>query len=75
MMGAGQHQVQGPYSCGAHLGAAPCIHSACWPACTVRDKQRVCLPYIREYAADQDKFFKDFAAAYVKLATLGAVWR
>lgn len=31
-----------------------------------------CLAYIKAYAADQALFFKDFATAYDKLATLGA---
>ncbi|EFJ46823.1 L-ascorbate peroxidase, partial [Volvox carteri f. nagariensis] len=30
-----------------------------------------CLPYIERYAEDQDAFFADFAAAYVKLTSLG----
>ncbi|GFR50939.1 hypothetical protein Agub_g13259 [Astrephomene gubernaculifera] len=30
-----------------------------------------CLPYIRTYAEDQDAFFRDFAAAYVKMCALG----
>lgn len=34
-----------------------------------------CLPFIRRYADDQAAFFADFAAAYVKLAGLGATWR
>lgn len=34
-----------------------------------------CLPFIREYAADQELFFADFAAAYIKLTGLGATWR
>lgn len=33
-----------------------------------------CQPIIREYAADQDRFFRDFAEAYVKMTTLGAHW-
>ncbi|PNH00090.1 putative L-ascorbate peroxidase 6 [Tetrabaena socialis] len=30
-----------------------------------------CLPYIQRYAEDQEAFFADFAAAYVKLTGLG----
>ncbi|GLC57294.1 hypothetical protein PLESTB_001208700 [Pleodorina starrii] len=30
-----------------------------------------CLPYIQQYAADQEAFFRDFSAAYVKLTSLG----
>ena len=30
-----------------------------------------CLPIIREYAADQARFFRDFAEAYVKMGMLG----
>jgi L-ascorbate peroxidase len=33
-----------------------------------------CRPAIERYAADQGAFFADFAAAYVKLAGLGARW-
>eukprot|EP00775_Hariotina_reticulata_P002881 gene2881-3172_t len=33
-----------------------------------------CLEYIQAYAADQQLFFRDFAAAYEKLTKLGAVW-
>ena len=33
-----------------------------------------CRPTIERYAADQGAFFEDFAAAYVKLTTLGARW-
>lgn len=31
-------------------------------------------PYAQKYAKSQDAFFKDYAAAHVKLAELGAVW-
>ncbi|DBA86813.1 TPA: hypothetical protein ACH3X2_005396 [Trebouxia sp. C0005] len=34
-----------------------------------------CKPVIQMYAADQKRFFKDFADAYVKLTMLGAQWR
>ena len=34
-----------------------------------------CRPVIEEYAADQQLFFDDFAAAYVKMCSLGARWR
>jgi len=34
-----------------------------------------CVPYIKEFAADQDAFFNAFVAAYVKLAAAGATWR
>lgn len=30
-----------------------------------------CRPAIQQYAADQTAFFDDFAAAYLKLTTLG----
>lgn len=33
-----------------------------------------CRPFIDAYAKDQQRFFRDFAAAYVKLTTLGASW-
>lgn len=33
-----------------------------------------CLKLIETYAADQQRFFKDFAAAYQQLTNLGAVW-
>lgn len=32
-------------------------------------------PTIQLYAADQRRFFDDFAAAYLKLSALGAVWK
>ena len=28
-------------------------------------------PYVKQYAEDEEKFFKDFAAAFVKLLELG----
>lgn len=34
-----------------------------------------CQPVIKMYAADQSRFFTDFAAAYQKLTMLGAEWR
>ena len=34
-----------------------------------------CQPVIKMYAADQARFYKDFAAAYQKLTMLGAEWR
>jgi L-ascorbate peroxidase len=33
-----------------------------------------CLKYIQAYADDQQRFFTDFAAAYLQLTSLGAVW-
>jgi hypothetical protein len=33
-----------------------------------------CLRFIQAYADDQQLFFKDFAAAYLQLTSLGAVW-
>lgn len=33
-----------------------------------------CRPIIQKYAADQAAFHRDFAAAYLKLTTLGATW-
>lgn len=33
-----------------------------------------CRPWIEKYAADQQRFFEDFAAAYVKMCSLGACW-
>lgn len=33
-----------------------------------------CRPLIQRYAADQAAFFADFAAAYDKMASLGARW-
>ncbi|KFK29840.1 hypothetical protein AALP_AA7G185600 [Arabis alpina] len=34
-----------------------------------------CLRWVKQYAEDQDKFFKDFTNAYVKLANSGAKWK
>lgn len=34
-----------------------------------------CKPILQMYAADQQRFFKDFSDAYVKLTTLGAQWK
>ncbi|KAF8080097.1 hypothetical protein N665_0976s0019 [Sinapis alba] len=34
-----------------------------------------CLRWVKQYAEDQDKFFKDFSNAYVKLANSGAKWK
>lgn len=33
-----------------------------------------CLKYIQAYADDQGLFFRDFAVAYDRLTSLGAVW-
>lgn len=33
------------------------------------------LPLVRTYAGDQAAFFRDFAAAYVKMGKMGATWR
>lgn len=33
-----------------------------------------CKPIIERYAADQGLFWSDFAAAYLKLTSLGAQW-
>eukprot|EP00475_Leptophrys_vorax_P044885 TRINITY_DN9154_c0_g1_i1.p1 TRINITY_DN9154_c0_g1~~TRINITY_DN9154_c0_g1_i1.p1 ORF type:complete len:136 (+),score=5.93 TRINITY_DN9154_c0_g1_i1:58-408(+) len=33
-----------------------------------------CVRWIRTYAADQDRFFRDFRDSYVKLVDSGAVW-
>jgi L-ascorbate peroxidase len=33
-----------------------------------------CLKFIQAYADDQQLFFKDFAAAYLQLTAMGAVW-
>eukprot|EP00898_Chlorokybus_atmophyticus_P008447 jgi/Chlat1/8603/Chrsp86S07999 len=33
-----------------------------------------CLQWIQLYAADQQQFFNDFAAAYTKMTSAGAVW-
>lgn len=33
-----------------------------------------CRPFIDAYAKDQQRFFSDFSAAYVKLTSLGAKW-
>eukprot|EP00195_Chlamydomonas_chlamydogama_P011298 CAMPEP_0202898210 /NCGR_PEP_ID=MMETSP1392-20130828/6781_1 /ASSEMBLY_ACC=CAM_ASM_000868 /TAXON_ID=225041 /ORGANISM="Chlamydomonas chlamydogama, Strain SAG 11-48b" /LENGTH=306 /DNA_ID=CAMNT_0049584069 /DNA_START=194 /DNA_END=1113 /DNA_ORIENTATION=+ len=33
-----------------------------------------CLPYIKEFAADQDAFFEAFTSAYLKMTNLGAQW-
>lgn len=33
-----------------------------------------CRPFIEEYAADQQLFFRDFAAAFAKMTELGARW-
>lgn len=34
-----------------------------------------CLRWITAYANDQEKFFKDFSGAYIKLVNSGASWR
>lgn len=34
-----------------------------------------CKPVIQAYASNQQRFFKDFSDAYVKLTTLGAQWK
>ncbi|KAL0739324.1 hypothetical protein Bca4012_015534 [Brassica carinata] len=34
-----------------------------------------CLRWVKEYADDQDKFFKDFTNAYIKLVNSGAKWK
>ncbi|CAH8360718.1 unnamed protein product [Eruca vesicaria subsp. sativa] len=34
-----------------------------------------CLRWVKEYAEDQDKFFRDFTNAYIKLVNSGAKWR
>ena len=34
----------------------------------------VALPWIKRYAGDEPAFFDDFAAAYLKMGTLGARW-
>lgn len=34
-----------------------------------------CRPIVQRYAEDENLFKKDFAAAYVKLTTLGCRWR
>ena len=31
-------------------------------------------PFIKAYANDQALFFKDFAAAYVKMSSMGTGW-
>ena len=35
----------------------------------------VCVPLLQEYAADQPRFFADFAAAYVKMGAQGVLPR
>jgi catalase (peroxidase I) len=44
------------------------------PSDHVLPEDAECLPIIQQYAGDQDAFFNDFAAAYVKLCSTGAVW-
>uniref|UniRef100_M4E5A0 L-ascorbate peroxidase n=1 Tax=Brassica campestris TaxID=3711 RepID=M4E5A0_BRACM len=34
-----------------------------------------CLRWVKEYAEDQDKFFRDFTNAYIKLVNSGAKWK
>ncbi|KAJ0262891.1 putative L-ascorbate peroxidase 6 [Hirschfeldia incana] len=34
-----------------------------------------CLRWVKQYADDQDKFFKDFTNAYIKLVNSGAKWK
>ena len=34
-----------------------------------------CLAWIQRYAADQDAWFDDFSAAYLKMGIMGASWR
>eukprot|EP00798_Chlamydomonas_sp_ICE-L_P017486 gene17486-23791_t len=41
------------------------------PSDRVLPEDPECEPIIQEYAKDQDLFFKDFSAAYIKMASLG----
>ncbi|XP_018480254.1 putative L-ascorbate peroxidase 6 [Raphanus sativus] len=34
-----------------------------------------CLRWVKQYAEDQDKFFRDFTNAYIKLVNSGAKWK
>ena len=44
------------------------------PSDRVLPDDPTCRPIIERYAADQQAFFNDFAAAYVRLTMLGARW-
>lgn len=44
------------------------------PSDHVLPEDEALRPAIEMYAADQRRFFDDFAAAYLKLTSLGAVW-
>ena len=44
------------------------------PSDHVLPEDEALRPTIELYAADQRRFFSDFAAAYLKLTSLGAVW-
>ncbi|GAB4820290.1 hypothetical protein N2152v2_007336 [Parachlorella kessleri] len=44
------------------------------PTDHVLPEDPTCLPIIKEYAADQGLFFRDFATAYVKATSLGVEW-
>lgn len=44
------------------------------PSDHVLPEDKALRPVIELYAADQGRFFDDFAAAYLKLTSLGAVW-
>lgn len=41
------------------------------PSDHVLSDSQACLPYIKEYAEDKQKFYKDFKSAYLKLTSLG----
>ena len=45
------------------------------PSDHVLPEDEALRPTIQLYAADQRRFFDDFAAAYLKLSALGAVWK
>ena len=44
------------------------------PSDHVLPEDAECLAVIREYAADQGAFFRDFSRAFVKLSEQGVEW-
>ena len=62
----------GPGSALMHM----CAHRSMvgLPSDHVLPEDEALRPAIEIYAADQRRFFSDFAAAYLKLTSLGAVW-
>lgn len=57
-----------------HMCAASFACAAGIPTDHVLPDNPTCRPFIEEYAADQQLFFRDFAAAFAKMTELGARW-